>query len=102
MTLYPEYYPDYNITGNHSVLGHAAHCIDLLRQTSMCTPDTTPLVWQWDRGVNKYIAAWDVTHSCVDYSMFHKWVESRALQEYNGSIWVEGNPIHSKISKPSE
>ncbi len=102
MTLYPEYYPDYNIAGNHSVLGHAAHCIDLLRQTNMCTPDTTPLVWQWDRGVNKYIAAWDVTHSCVDYNMFHRWVESRALQEYNGSIWVEGNPVHSKISKPSE
>ncbi|KJA19485.1 hypothetical protein HYPSUDRAFT_890064 [Hypholoma sublateritium FD-334 SS-4] len=40
--------------------------IRTLRQTSMYMPDTTPLV-QWDRGLNKRIAAWYLTHSCVDY-----------------------------------
>lgn len=95
-TLYPEHYPDFNVVGNDTLRGHSEHCIDVLRQTSMCTPDTTPLVWQWSEGFGKYMAAWDVTHQCVNYDKFHKWVASRALQEYKSSIWIEGNPVWGK------
>ena len=81
---------------NKTVHEHSEHCIDMLRQTHMCMPDTTPGVWQWDKGSKQAMITWDVTHTCLKYDKIHDWAASRALETYDGTIWVEGNPVHGK------
>ncbi|KAF5322860.1 hypothetical protein D9619_001247 [Psilocybe cf. subviscida] len=41
-SMWPEYYPHFDIHRNEHMFSHQMHCIDLLRQVHMCNPDLTP------------------------------------------------------------
>ena len=93
-TLHPDYYTEMDLK-NATILEHTEHCIDILREALMCSPDTTAGIWQWHPSDQRSLATWDIAHTCVKYDEIQKWAMSRALYEYDDTVWVEGNPMHS-------
>jgi hypothetical protein len=94
--MWPEYYPEFDLR-NTTIFEHQEHCIDMLRQSHMCTPDTTAAIWQWHTFDQESIATWDIQHTCVDYTKIQKWALNRALYEYDTRVYVEGNPVHQAV-----
>lgn len=94
--MWPEYYPEFDLR-NATIFEHQEHCIDMLRQSHMCNPDTTAAIWQWHTFDQESIATWDIQHTCVDYTKIQEWALNRALYEYDTKVYVEGNPIHQPV-----
>lgn len=94
--MWPKYYPDFDLR-NRARFEHQEHCIDILRQALMCSPDTTAAVWQWHEHEQQSMATWDTLHTCVDFTKIQEWAFSRALSEYNESIFVPGSPIYKPV-----
>ena len=76
----PEYYkadtpgPD----GEDELFGfhHLNHCVDAIRQSLMCNPDITPLVWQWSDEAQRQIPRANVLHTCRDFSHIQSWARN--------------------------
>ncbi|KAJ5772372.1 hypothetical protein N7520_002901 [Penicillium odoratum] len=88
-SLYPDQYPKMwayheNGTVNHGTLQsmHMDHCIDVLRQSTMCEADVTPIPFvrsYFGCGVFPNIIA---THTCRDFDAIVQWAKEREVQDY--------------------
>ncbi|OOF98838.1 hypothetical protein ASPCADRAFT_127432 [Aspergillus carbonarius ITEM 5010] len=58
---------------------HYEHCVDMLRQRLMCTPDPNFVVWRWVEGVTGPYADFNTPHVCQDYEALLEWGQSRAV-----------------------
>ncbi|KAE9391701.1 hypothetical protein BT96DRAFT_888515 [Gymnopus androsaceus JB14] len=67
---YPTFAEDSNVT-----MSHARHCIGSLRQSIMCTADTTPVVFQWSDRAGGALSRTDVNHVCRDFDRIVEWGE---------------------------
>ncbi|TQS34564.1 hypothetical protein Golomagni_05046 [Golovinomyces magnicellulatus] len=61
---------------------HVSHCLDILRQQLMCTPNTSLLgqVW-WDRKAPKAFVDFNTEHKCRNFEAIRAWAEERQLSE---------------------
>jgi len=70
----------YNITFNDSII---RYCLSGLRQSVMCSADTSVIVWQWSDAHNKAMERTDILHSCKNFTKIQEWVRSRYV-DVNG------------------
>ncbi|KAF8808533.1 hypothetical protein BYT27DRAFT_6548441 [Phlegmacium glaucopus] len=70
-TLYASHY---NNTFDDSVI---RYCLSGLRQSFMCSADTSVIVWQWSDVQQQAVERTDVPHSCRDFTRIQDWVRSR-------------------------
>ncbi|RKF73861.1 hypothetical protein GcC1_087020 [Golovinomyces cichoracearum] len=61
---------------------HVSHCVDILRQQLMCTPNTSLLgqVW-WDRRAPKAFVDFNTEHKCRNFEAIRAWAEERQLSK---------------------
>jgi hypothetical protein len=52
---------------------HVDHCIDGLRQSTMCNADITPNVFQWSEKVQEVRARATVVHECRNFEKIKQW-----------------------------
>lgn len=59
---------------------HVSHCLDIIRQQLMCTPNTALLgqIW-WDRTAPKAFVDFNTEHRCRNYDAIRDWAEKRQL-----------------------
>jgi hypothetical protein len=91
-SLYPEQYPEMveyysNGTINHNTLAalHMDHCLDALRQSTMCEADITPVIFVhnfFGRGVYPKLIA---THTCRDFDAIVEWAKEREVKDYEAN-----------------
>ena len=67
---------------DHIVRHHVSHCLDIIRQQLMCTPDTGLLgqVW-WDVDHPKSFVDFNTEHMCKNFDTIRQWAEERQLPE---------------------
>jgi hypothetical protein len=67
---------------DHIVRYHVSHCLDIIRQQLMCTPDTGLLgqVW-WDVDHPKSFVDFNTEHKCKNFDAIRQWAEERQLPE---------------------
>ena len=72
---------------------HIDHCIELLRQTSLCHADTSSLTtFKWHpQKPRPMFNASESVHTCVDWGALMESVESRVVDEEE--ILRLGNPL---------
>ncbi|KAK7052481.1 hypothetical protein R3P38DRAFT_2860572 [Favolaschia claudopus] len=101
MALDPDYYPDWRIstTNNHipsqkNATDHVGHCIDWIRQSLMCSSDTSVIVWQWHRALNTSIVKGNVAHTCRKFDKIQQWAKDRMLLEtYDPTVHIEDDIV---------
>jgi len=76
-TLYGSHY---NITFDDSTI---RYCLSGLRQSVMCSADTSVIVWQWSDAYNRAMERTDIPHSCKDFTKIQEWVRKRYV-DVNG------------------
>jgi hypothetical protein len=87
--LYPDYYPDMRL-GNRKVDEHVGHCIDTLRQSLMCTSDTSTIVWQWDEKSQRTGFRGGVAHTCRNFDAIRDWAKERTVNGfYHAEVRME-------------
>jgi hypothetical protein len=57
-------------------LEHRAHCVEYLRQSILCSADTT---LEGETGAWARSTGWGQTHSCVDLDALTAWTNERAM-----------------------
>lgn len=70
------------VNDEYIVRHHVSHCLDIIRQQLMCTPDTGLLgqVW-WDPNAPKAFVDFNTEHKCRDYEAIRSWAEIRQMPE---------------------
>lgn len=90
--MYPDHYPERDVQ-NATIRAHMEHCIDMLRQRTMCYPDRNPVVYQWSEKAQQSIPTFNVVHRCAKFEKIQEWAAARTIESYNDTVWVEGNPL---------
>lgn len=74
----------YNIAPLSDELAHhSAHCFDYLRQSIMCSADTTL------EGVSEAGPGWGGKHQCTDYEKLLEWANERTAVKWRGNLPTE-------------
>jgi hypothetical protein len=70
------------VNDDNIVRKHVSHCLDIIRQQLMCTPDTGLLgqVW-WDVNNPKSFVDFNTEHKCKNFDAIRQWAEERQLPE---------------------
>ena len=68
------YASHYNTTYDDSLIGY---CLSGLRQSVMCSADTSVVVWQWSDAYDQAMERTDILHSCKNFTKIQDWVSSR-------------------------
>ncbi|KAJ7679918.1 hypothetical protein B0H17DRAFT_943731, partial [Mycena rosella] len=88
--LDPDYYPDWNINAVERSREHVSHCVDWIRQATMCHSDTSVLVWQWNERHNQSTPRARVPHMCRNFESIQTWArEHELVGEYDDTIQIE-------------
>lgn len=67
---------------SHKDKQHVDHCIELLRQSSVCRPDTSLTTFIWDRSTNlPMFNVSESVHTCVDWDAFMDREQRRVVKE---------------------
>jgi len=72
------YYPDFNEHELEMNRLHSEHCIDFLRQSSMCHGDIGLITFEWSP-TNRIPVANATTHQCVDWNKLDRWTKDRSV-----------------------
>ena len=68
------YESHYNFTFDDSII---RYCLSGLRQSVICSADTSVIVWQWSDTYNQVVERSDILHSCKNFTKIQEWVRSR-------------------------
>ncbi|KAJ6472637.1 hypothetical protein DFH09DRAFT_1007721 [Mycena vulgaris] len=86
MALDPDYYPDWRVSTTNNWIPtqknateHVGHCVDWIRQSLMCTSDTSVIVWQWEKSMNASIVKGNVAHTCRKFDKIQEWAKERKV-----------------------
>ncbi|KAE8369713.1 hypothetical protein BDV27DRAFT_152794 [Aspergillus caelatus] len=66
---------------------HSDHCIDYLRQVIMCHGDITPISFEWNNGIDAYLAHHSTPHMCRNFNSIYEWAAKRD----NTGLRADGN-----------
>ncbi|KAK7052479.1 hypothetical protein R3P38DRAFT_2860562 [Favolaschia claudopus] len=101
MALDPDYYSDWRISTTNNYIpsqknatDHVGHCIDWIRQSLMCSSDTSVIVWQWHNSLNTSVVKGNVAHTCRNFSKIREWAKDRTLlASYDPSVHIEDDIV---------
>lgn len=88
------YYPDLSEWEEQDTFDHMAHCVELLRQASVCRADTSITTFRWlesevEKGVVKASPKMGMQHECMNWDTLQEWIEPRRLDLYDPSVLGE-------------
>ncbi|KAI0190111.1 hypothetical protein F4808DRAFT_467142 [Astrocystis sublimbata] len=106
--VYMDVYPDQaewidgRINHDHINALHVDHCIDALRQSIMCTSDTTPRKFSPHDYERQYYVYPDiqVTQTCGNFEAINEWAEQRRVVEWMMSFDDEWRRTRFNVSMP--
>ena len=77
---------------------HISHCLDIIRQQLMCTPDTGLLgqVW-WDPEAPKAFVDFNTEHKCKNYDAIREWARVRQLPASVPADFLKGPEVGDRI-----
>ncbi|KAF7346863.1 hypothetical protein MSAN_01825700 [Mycena sanguinolenta] len=101
MALDPDYYSDWRISTTNNFIpsqidatAHILHCVDYVRQSLMCSGDTSMLVWQWHDAINKTTVEGNTAHTCRNFDNLLDWAKQRELPDaYDASVHIEDDIV---------
>ncbi|KGO46103.1 Protein of unknown function DUF3328 [Penicillium expansum] len=64
---------------------HLDHCIDMIRQKLMCSPDVGIITYVWAKGYKHPFPDFNIIHKCRDYSRLLEWVKENDVHGRNVS-----------------
>lgn len=67
------------------------HCIDQVRQSLMCSADTSIIPVQWNDETKSMRPRVDTIHTCKKYDSLLNWTAGRNLSSFRGAARVVGN-----------
>lgn len=74
-------------------VNHVAHCINSIRESLMCSPDITPIVYYWDERVQQSRPIFDTPHECKNFEGIREWaLEHQVLDGFDVSIHAVNPP----------
>ncbi|KAF7344863.1 hypothetical protein MVEN_01648100 [Mycena venus] len=99
--LDPDYYPDWRISTTTNFIpsqidatAHILHCVDFVRQSLMCSGDTSVLVWQWHDTLNKTTVEGNTVHTCRNFDKLLDWAKQRELPDaYDATVHIEDDIV---------
>ncbi|KAJ7513185.1 hypothetical protein B0H11DRAFT_2268125 [Mycena galericulata] len=109
MALDPDYYPEMRISTTNNrvpeqedITKHIGHCVDWLRQSIMCTGDTSVIVWQWHDSSNSSGPSAEIAHTCRKFDKLQDWGKEHAMKvHYDSTVRIDDDiapPIfHNEI-----
>lgn len=70
------------INDDHIVQLHVSHCLDIIRQQLICTPNTGLMgqIW-WDPSSPKAFVDFNTQHKCKNFKAIREWARERQLPE---------------------
>ncbi|KAJ4289891.1 hypothetical protein N0V90_011224 [Kalmusia sp. IMI 367209] len=76
---------------NPKIKEHRSHCVEYLRQSILCSGDTT---LEGETGSWTKSTGWGQTHSCVDYDALTGWANDRAIWDLSGQLLPQNFDFH--------
>ncbi|RYP66183.1 hypothetical protein DL769_006084 [Monosporascus sp. CRB-8-3] len=73
------YYRDFSEGKKKFLVGHSAHCIDILRTAAMCRADTMIFPYHWVDFTRVPAPTWVQKHECVNWDRLEAWLETRKV-----------------------
>ncbi|KAJ7138306.1 hypothetical protein C8R44DRAFT_607441, partial [Mycena epipterygia] len=71
-----------------------AHCVDWIRQSIMCSGDTSVVVWQWDDLVKTTKVQGKIAHTCRKFDKLHDWAKEHGLKtKYDPTVHIEDDIV---------
>jgi hypothetical protein len=68
---------------------HIDHCIDMLRQSVMCSSDVTPIPYAWYPKYQEVLPMTGIMHTCRDFDAVRDWARERQTFKFNATDHVE-------------
>jgi hypothetical protein len=62
---------------------HIDHCVDMLRQSLMCTSDITPIPFAWYPKYEAVLPTTGITHTCRDFEAIQDWAKERTTVSFD-------------------
>ncbi|CAG8952291.1 hypothetical protein HYFRA_00001035 [Hymenoscyphus fraxineus] len=94
------YFPDITPEREDLLQFHTDHCLDRIRATLMCSPDTSSLVtFDWRKAQKPVVNATKTLHSCVDWKHVIESTRSRSVSSAEMKSLVNPNLVGRGIKK---
>lgn len=71
---------------------HLDHCVEILRQSIECRPDTTARTFYWHAGAKVVPHEW-VTHTCRNFDALQGWAEEATISITERTHLVDGKIV---------
>ncbi|PSS12325.1 hypothetical protein M430DRAFT_68579 [Amorphotheca resinae ATCC 22711] len=71
-----------------SLIDHADHCIESLRQSIMCNPDLSILTYKWLPNIRGPWPDFETEHQCVNWDKIDAWSGQRAFNMFDPKFLV--------------
>jgi len=85
--LHPEHYPP--PPPSPPPQAHTDHCIDILRQSVMCTIDMNPMGFEWDERRQINLPRLTGAHTCRNFDKIQQWARDHRMQsKFNRTVYV--------------
>jgi len=85
--LHPEHYPP--PPPSPPPRAHTDHCIDILRQSVMCTIDMNPMGFEWDERRQINLPRLTGAHTCRNFDKIQQWARDHRMQsKFNRTVYV--------------
>ncbi|KAF7168197.1 hypothetical protein CNMCM5623_001267 [Aspergillus felis] len=77
---------DMHHTNDEEAMHHLDHCIEMIRQSLMCSADITVDVWAWNEEKQMVTVRADNMHTCRDFEAIRQWALEREAGEFDRTI----------------
>ncbi|PLB53919.1 hypothetical protein P170DRAFT_344221 [Aspergillus steynii IBT 23096] len=83
---------------NHTDMSmeHTGHCIDVIRQSLMCSADISVVPWTWHTEAKVVRPHDNSTHTCRNFGAIQKWAKDRQAPNWNESVFVP-DPLRGEV-----
>ncbi|KDR68280.1 hypothetical protein GALMADRAFT_78890, partial [Galerina marginata CBS 339.88] len=93
---YREYYeisdPDFHVNPELFRM-HLDHCVEILRQSLMCSADVGMITFEWVRGFNSPYPDFNTRHQCRNFEKILSWASDNAVHVRQGHISRFGDEV---------
>lgn len=74
------------------------HCLDLLRQSIMCSSDISVTVWQWVDRDGKAEQLGSVPHTCRNFEAIREWALERRMDvPFDATKDLRADPLAGEV-----
>ncbi|GFF57926.1 hypothetical protein IFM61392_05424 [Aspergillus lentulus] len=77
---------DMHNPNDEEAMHHLDHCIEMIRQSLMCSADITVDVWAWNEEKQMVTVRADNMHTCRDFEAIRQWALERPAGEFDRTI----------------